>query len=139
MLKFNSIGQIEHNYAFEDAVIDTDMYNGAFGSVSDGKFTTAATATKAIMQLENGDDAGLDKYVIKAGSHVRIVDLEKFVGQKIEVYGYPLPAIVAVGNKLESEAAGTLKVNGSAAGLYLEVESIIGNNQGVVAKIVKNA
>lgn len=138
MLKFHTIGQIEHNYAFEDAVIDSDMYNGAFGSVSDGKFTSAATASKAIMQIENGDDAGMDKFLIPAGSHVRVIDLEKFAGQTIEVYGYPLPDTVAKGDKLESQSDGSLKVNSSAAALYLEVTRIIGNHQGVEATVVKN-
>ena len=139
MIKFNTIGQIEHTYAFEDAVVETDVFNGVFGTVSDKKFTPSAVATKAVMQVENGDDAGLPKYKIPAGSHVRVVNLEAFVDQAIEVYDYPLPDAVSVGDKLESDTDGSLKVNSGATGLYLEVTKIIGNKQGVEAIVRKNA
>ena len=29
MIKFHTIGQIEHKYHFEDAVVSTDTFNGA--------------------------------------------------------------------------------------------------------------
>ena len=39
MVKFRKISQIEHGeYPFEDAVVDVDVLNGAFGDVSEGKF-----------------------------------------------------------------------------------------------------
>lgn len=38
MFKFHTIGQIEHGeYPFEDAVVDVDVLNGAFGDVTDRK------------------------------------------------------------------------------------------------------
>lgn len=138
MLKFSSIGQIEKKYTFEDAVIDTDMTNGAFGSVEDGKFTTSANATKAIMQLEVGDNAGLDVYPIPKGSHVRVVDLVAYDGESFEVYGYPLPDTYAVGDKLKSDANGKL-VNGATAAPYLEVTDIIGNRLGAKVTVVATA
>lgn len=136
MLKFNSIGQIEkERIPFIDAVTETDTYNGAFGDVEEGVFKVGADKTKAIMQIECGDDEGMPKYFIPKGTHVRVIDLEKCKRNLVEVYDYPLPAEVAVGNKLTSEADGTLKVNESPSGVYLEVKKIIGNHDGVVALI----
>lgn len=136
MIKFHSVGQIEHakNY-FVDAVTTADTFNGAFGDVSDGKFTVGATKTKAIMQVEVGDDEGMPKYEIPAGTHVRILDLAQLVGEYVEVYDYPLPETVNVADKLESDTDGSLKVNASAAGLYLEVKEFIGNKDGVLVLV----
>lgn len=136
MIKFHSVGQIEHakNY-FVDAVTTADTFNGAFGDVADGKFTVGATKTKAIMQVEVGDDEGMPKYEIPAGTHVRILDLAQLVGEYVEVYDYPLPETVNVADKLESGTDGSLKVNASAAGLYLEVKEFIGNKDGVLVLV----
>ena len=136
MIKFHSVGQIEHakNY-FVDAVTIADTFNGAFGDVADGKFTVGATKTKAIMQVEVGDDEGMPKYEIPAGTHVRILDLAQLVGEYVEVYDYPLPETVNVADKLESDTDGSLKVNASAAGLYLEVKEFIGNKDGVLVLV----
>ncbi|CAM4279995.1 hypothetical protein [Enterocloster bolteae] len=124
MIKFNSIGQIEHGeYPFEDAVIDTAMNNGTFGSVDAEKFTPAATATKAIMNIEVGDDADMPEYAISKGSHVRVGDLTKI--KKFEIYGYPLPSTYAKGDKLVSKADGTLEVKADATGTYFEINDVI--------------
>lgn len=135
MLKFHSISQIEKNYAFENAVATADTFNGAFGVVADGEFTVGADATKAIMNLEVGDEAGLGTYPIKKGTQVRVLDLEAFNGKTIEVYGDQLPDGVAVGNKLASDATGAL-VAGASAAPYLEVTKVIANTKGVEATIV---
>ena len=135
-LKFHTIGQWEHERVpFIDAVTKTDTFNGAFGDVVDGEFEVGATKTKVIMQVECGDDEGMDKFPIPAGTHVRVIDLEKCKNNYVEVYDYPLPATVAVDDKLESQADGSLKVNSSATGVHLEVKEIIGNHDGVVALI----
>ena len=136
MIKFHSVGQIEHakNY-FVDAVTTADTFNGAFGDVAGGNFTVGATKTKAIMQVEVGDDEGIPKYEIPAGTHVRILDLAQLVGEYVEVYDYPLPETVNVADKLESDTDGSLKVNASAAGLYLEVKEFIGNKDGVLVLV----
>ena len=135
MLKFHSISQIEKIYAFENAVATADTFNGAFGVVADGEFTVGADATKAIMNLEVGDEAGLGTYPIKKGTQVRVLDLEAFNGKTIEVYGDQLPDGVAVGNKLASDATGAL-VAGASAAPYLEVTKVIANTKGVEATIV---
>lgn len=140
MVKFSSIGQIEKTYPFEDAVIEADTLNGTFGEVEDGVFSPAANATKAIMQIEVGDDMDMDEYKIPAGSHVRVVDLVSLVEQypkntEIEIYGAQLPTTFAIGDKLVSTADGVLATGGSTAP-YFEVTKIIGNKQGVKANIV---
>lgn len=138
MLKFRSIGQIEHErIPFVDAVTKADTFNGAFGDVTSGEFEVGATKTKAIMQVECGDNEGMDKYPIPAGTHVRVIDLDKCKNNYVEIYDYPLPATVAVGDKLESQADGSLQVNAGAAGVHLEVTDIIGNHDGVVALITE--
>ena len=138
--KLNSIGQIEKTYAFDDAVIETEMLNGTIGDVVDGVFEPSANASKAIMQVEVGDDAGMDEYKIPAGSHVRIVDFESLVEQfpkntTIEIYGAQLPDTYVVGDKLASDANGKL-VPGATAAPYFEVTKIIGNKLGVEATMV---
>lgn len=136
MLKFRSLSQIEHErHPFIDAITKADTYNGAFGDVTDGEFEVGATKTKAIMQIEVGDDEGMPKYFIPAGTHVRVIDLAKFKDNLVEIYDYPLPDTVAVGDKLESQEDGALTVNSGATGVYLEVKKIIGNHDGVVALI----
>lgn len=135
-LKFYSLGQIEHErHPFIDAITKADTYNGAFGDVTDGEFEVGATKTKAIMQIEVGDDEGMPKYFIPAGTHVRVIDLAKCKDNLVEIYDYPLPDAVAVGDKLESQEDGSLIVNSGATGVYLEVKKIIGNHDGVVALI----
>lgn len=135
-LKFYSIGQIEHErHPFIDAITKADTYNGAFGDIVDGEFEVGATKTKAIMQIEVGDDEGMPKYFIPAGTHVRVIDLAKCKDNLVEIYDYPLPDTVAVGDKLESQEDGSLTVNSGATGVYLEIKKIIGNHDGVVALI----
>lgn len=136
MLKFRNFDQIEHKYAFEDAVAGADTFNGAFGAVTAGSFAVTADGTKVIMQAEDGDNAGLPKYPITKGEHVRVLDLTKLAGEELEIYDYPLPDTVAVGNKLTATADGALKVNSSTGTkLNLEVKSVIGNKQGVVVVV----
>lgn len=119
MVKFHTIGQIERGaYPFEDAVVDTEVMNGAFGDVANGKFTASDSGKKIIMQVEVGDDEYMDKYKIPAGSHVRVLDPTKVVGE-LELYGYPLPDTFAVGDTV---------------GCFTITE-IIGNKLGAVVKV----
>ena len=123
MIKFSTIGQIEKKYAFTDAVAGADTFNGAFGAISSGEFAVAAGASSAIMQVEVGDNAGLDTYPIAKGEHVRVVDLTAFDGETIEIYGDELPSDVAVGDKLVSNSTGALVTGASAP--YFEVTKVI--------------
>ena len=138
MVKLHSISQIEHKYAFENAVANVNTFNGAFGTVAAGKFEVAEDATKAIMNLEVGDEAGLGTYPIAKGTPVRVVDLVAFDGDTIEIYGDELPDGVAVGNKLKSDASGAL-VTGASVAPYYEVTKVIKtvpNTKGVEVKVV---
>lgn len=136
MIKFSSISQIEHgDYAFEDAIASADTFNGAYGEVTTGSFAVGAKKSKVIMLIERGDDEYMSTYKIKKGEQVRVLDLTKLDGQLMEVYGDELPADVAKGDKLESDATGKL-VKGATAAPYLEVTAIVGNHLGVEAKVV---
>ena len=135
MIKFSTIGAIEKRYEFEDAVAKTDILNGDFGVVSDGKFSTDANAVKAVMNIEVGDDADLDVYPIAKGTHVKVVDLSKFDGEIVEVYGAQLPDTFVVGNKLASDADGKL-VTGASVAPYFEVTKVIPNVKGAEVKVV---
>lgn len=122
MIKFRTIGQIEHgDYPFEDAVVETDVLNGDIGDVESGKFTVnESTGKKVIMQIENGDDACMDEYKIPAGSHVRVLNAEKVTGE-LEIYGHPLPASWDVG---------------STVGCFT-VTGVIGNKVGAIVKVTE--
>ena len=134
-IKFNTISQIEKKYAFEDAIASADVLNGDFGAVTGGAFAVGVTATKAIMQDENGDNAGLDEYPIKKGEHVRVVDLSAYNGETIEVYGAQLPDTYSKGDKLISDTNGKLVTGGSVAP-YFEITKVIPNVKGVEVKVV---
>ena len=134
MIKLHKISQIEKEYFFEDAEVSVDVKNGAFGTVTDGTFAPSATAAKAVMNVETGDDAGMPEYKIPSGSRIRVGDLEQI--KVFEIYGYPLPATYAKGDKLVSKADGALEVNASATAPYFEVKEIIGNKQGALVEIV---
>lgn len=137
MVRFENISTTEKNYPYVDAVVAADYKNGTFGTVATGTFTAGATGNYVIMNIEDGDDAKSDDYVIKKGAHARIADLETVIGAIVDITSAQLPASVAKGNKLQSQADGTLKVNASATGLYIEVVEV--TRFGVIGKIVKTA
>ena len=137
MVRFENISTTEKNYPYVDAVVAADYKNGTFGTVATGTFTAGATGNYVIMNIEDGDDAKSDDYVIKKGAHARIADLETVIGAIVDITSAQLPASVVKGNKLQSQADGTLKVNASTTGLYIEVVEV--TRFGVVGKIVKTA
>lgn len=141
MFKLNKISQIEHAYIFQDAIADADTFNGAVGEVdATGKFKATAKKAMAIMQVEEGDDAGMPTYKIKKGEHVRVADLTKLDGQIVEVYGDEIPADgFAKDAKLESDADGSLKKNDGATAPYFQVTKVIGNKLGIEVKVVASA
>ena len=120
MIRFDKISATEKNYPFVDAVVAGDYLNGTFGTVSNGTFTAGATGFYAIMNLEDGNKAKSDEYVIKTGAHARIVDFSKVDGQILNVTSAQLPDTFEKGNKLVSKADGTLQV-GSPSNKYFEV------------------
>jgi hypothetical protein len=142
MIKLHSIAQIEHKeYAFENAKAETEVFNGDFGAITSGVFAPAASGVKAIVNIEVGDDEYLDKYPIDKGQDLRVVDLAKFNGETIEVYGKQLPATFKKGDKLVSDATGSLVVaNGTSeaptTAPYFEVTKVIGNKIGIEVTVV---
>lgn len=134
MVRFENISTTEKNYPYVDAVVAADYKNGTFGTVVDGTFTAGANGTFVIMNIEDGDDAKSDDYVVKEDAHARIADLTKVNGASLSITSAQLPSTVAKGNKLEAQADGTLKVNASAKGSYLEVTEV--TSFGVNAKVV---
>lgn len=138
MIKFRNISQIEKLYPFVKAVAGTDVYNGDFGTVTEGAFALAANAKQVVMNVEVGDDEGLDKYFIAKGSDLRVLDLDKLDGQELEIYGKQIPTGVAKGDKLKSTATGDL-VKGATAAPYVEVTEIIGNHKGIVVRVAASA
>ena len=133
MVRFEKLSTTEKNYPFVDAVVTADYKNGTFGTVTDGKFTAGATGSFVIMNIEDGDDAKSDAYIIKKNAHARIADLTKVVGAIIDITSAQLPTSVTKGNKLESQADGTLKVNASAKGTYIEVTEV--THFGIIGKV----
>lgn len=119
MVKFRRFDQIEHQYHFTPAVSDADVLNGAFGNVTNGKFVAAESGNSVVMQLEDGDDIGLDEFKIVAGTPLRVLKLNEITGQELEVYGYPLPADFKVGT-----VVGKFKVT-----------EVIGNSLGAVVVV----
>lgn len=138
MIKFRNISEIEKLYPYVKAVAGTDVYNGDFGTVTKGTFALAANAKQVVMNIEVGDDEGLDKYFIAKGSDLRVLDLDKLDGQELEIYGKQIPTGVAKGDKLKSTATGDL-VKGATAAPYVEVTEIIGNHKGIVVGVVASA
>lgn len=132
MVKFSTVGAIEKGYYFEDAIVEKDTLNGTFGSVEGGKFSPGADAKQVVMQLEVGDDEYVDRYTIPAGSHVRVLNIEKLAEdfETIDIFGYPLPAEITKGAKLKSDASGALVTEGT-----YEIVEVLGNKDGARVKI----
>lgn len=134
MVRFDKISATEKNYPFVDAVVAGDYKNGTFGTIAAGTFTAGATGFYAIMNVEDGDDAKSDEYVVKRGAHARIADLSKVDGQVLNITVDELPETFNIGDKLVSKADGTLEVSESASEKYIEVTEV--TRFGANAKIV---
>ena len=81
MVRFDKIAVIEKVYPYVNAKVAAKYKNGTFGTVESGIFTAGATGFYTIMQIEKGDDAGSDDFVIDAGADCRICDLLQVVGR----------------------------------------------------------
>lgn len=138
MIKFRNISEIEKLYPYVKAVAGTDVYNGDFGTVTEGTFALAANAKQVVMNIEVGDDECLDRYFIAKGSDLRVLDLDKLDGKELEIYGKQIPTGVAKGDKLKSTVTGDL-VKGATAAPYVEVTEIIGNHKGIVVRVAASA
>lgn len=134
MIRFEKLSVPETIYPYVDAVVSADYSNGTFGSVADGKFTSGA-GSMAIMQVEKGDDAKYESFMIKKGEHARIADFTKTPGQIVNITADELPSSYDVDNSLVAKADGTLKVgSGDVSFKVIEVTSY-----GVRATVVVSA
>ena len=125
MVRFDKISVTEKNYPFVDAVAAADYKNGTFGTVADGTFTAGATGFYVIMNVENGDDAKSDDYVVKKGEHIRVADLSKVDGAILNITSAQLPSGVKKGDKAVSKADGTLNVPAAApTAKFVEITEI---------------
>lgn len=132
MIRFEKLNVPEHYYIFADAIAAAEYSNGAFGSVANGTFTVGA-GTSAIMQVETGNDAYSDDFVVEKDEHVRVADFAKApVDEIVNITADELPASVAVGNKLKAAATGKLTVNATGA-LFEVIEK---TPYGVRAKVL---
>lgn len=110
MVRFDKIAVIEKVYPYVKATAAAEYKNGTFGAVVDGVFTAGATGFYTIMQIEKGDDATSDDFVIKTEADCRVCDLSQVIGQVLNVTSAQLPDTFAVGDKMTSQADGTLEV-----------------------------
>jgi hypothetical protein len=114
MVRFDKIAVIEKTYPYVNATAAATYKNGTFGAVTNGVFTAGATGFYTIMQVEKGDDATSDDFVINKDEHCRVCDLSQVVGQILDVTSAQLPTTFAKGDKMVSKADGTLNVPGTA-------------------------
>ncbi len=78
MIKFRNISEIEKLYPYVKAVAGTDVYNGVFWNSNRRYICFSRLTTKqVVMNIEVGDDEGLDRYFIAKGSDLRVLDLDK--------------------------------------------------------------
>lgn len=102
-VEYTSVGQYEKEYNFENAVADVNVMQGAWGTITNGKFVPG-NGTYAVMQVEVGDEAGCEDYVIPAGADLRLLDTTKVgqvTGNKLIRLVGTIPANVSVGDKVK--------------------------------------
>lgn len=137
MVKFHSIAMIEKYDCFAPAKAKTEVNNGTFGAVTSGTFAPKANSFEVVMNLETGDNSYMAEYKIPAGTDLRIANLAKLHGKKLDISAEHMPASFEVGNKLVSDENGKLVVNGEAVAPYLLVaETMLFDGKGCVAEIV---
>ena len=113
MVRFEKLTQHYVN-PFSDATAYAEYINGIFGTVSSGVFTKGA-GNYCVMQVERGDKAHSDNFVVLQGEHVRVANMAKAEGEIINITADELPSTYAVGDILSAQSTGLLAVN-SASG-----------------------
>lgn len=109
MVRFDKIAVVEKTYPYVSATSAAKYKNGTFGSVADGVFTAGATGFYTIMQLEKGDDATSDDFIINKDEPCRVCDLSQVAGQILDITSAQLPDTFAKDDKMVSTADGTLE------------------------------
>ena len=116
-IEYTTVGQYEKEYNFVDAVSDSNVINGAWGTITGGKFVPGE-GTYAVMQIEYGDNAGKEDYVIPAGEHLRLLDTEKVgsvTGNKLVRLIGTMPDGIAVGDDVVVDGYGVVT---TTSGVY---------------------
>lgn len=116
MIRFEKLEVPEKIYPYTDVTVAADYPNGIMGTVTNGVFTKGA-GTVFIDQVEWGDDAYSEKFVIPKDAHARTADIadERLAGKTVNITADELPATYAVDNVLVADTTGLLKV-GTGAG-----------------------
>ncbi len=123
MIKFKMTSKIEKEYPYADAIMAADTANGTFGTVSSGTFTKGA-GTVALVDVERGDDAFTDDYVVPAGAHGRVCDFAKQDGAKVQITSQSYTgSSIAVGDTLIPNSSGILE-EGEATTLGFTVTAL---------------
>lgn len=137
MVRFEKISVTEKTYPYVAATVAADYKNGVFGTVSNGVFTAGVAGFNVLMNMEDGDDAKSDNFVVKSGADARIADLSLVPdGTILNITSAQLPADFNEGDKLVSIASGTLAVPDTApTEEYIEVIEV--TSYGCRAKVVK--
>ena len=136
MVRFETL-TTEKVYPYVKAKAAAEYKNGVFGEVVDEVFTIGATKFKVAMNVETGDDAKSDDFVIEKDGDMRIADLSLVPnGTILNVTAGHLPSDAKKGDKMVSAATGNLVVPETApTEKYLEVIEM--TNYGCRAKIVQ--
>ena len=137
MVRFEKLSPTEKNYPYISAKAAAEYKNGVFGEVVDEVFTIGATKFKVAMNIETGDDAKSDDFVIEKDGDMRIADLSLVPnGTILNITAGHLPSGAKEGDKMVSAATGNLVVPETApTEEYLEVVEM--TNYGCRAKIVQ--
>lgn len=137
MIKPYTIGMIEKYDSLESAIAGSDVVNGSIGTVTNGTFNVGANGNYFVYTEIDGDDKYTETVIAK-DAHVRVANLEKWIGKQLHVSGTNTSGTIAVGDKLASNATGVLVKNTSPTGVYLVVDKKIAlGGEGYLVTIAK--
>lgn len=139
MVKLYSIGALTAD-CYEGAKADAKVVNNTFGTWVDGKFTVGAKGGFMVDTIVVGDDKYLDNVEFEAGKDLRVVNLAKVVGKKIQASPSSIVGTPQVGKYLQADADGKLKAittkPSASDEIYFVVDEIIDfDGKGVLATI----
>lgn len=117
--------------------VAADCANGVFGTVDKGVFTVAASGTHFLYDVEKGDDAFSDLYVIPKDADARACSMKVLVDQEVQISPAILPDGVKVGDKLVSDASGKLVVG--EGDLFIEVTEVNAYDKTGVIGVIRAA
>ena len=110
--------------ASESVTAVKDIVNGTFGAVTGDVFANSANGTYLVDDIEVGDTADMEGYVITAGKPFRVIDLTKIAGKKLVVPAQLFKTTPEAGQMFASDATGILVKASTkpSAGVYFTVD-----------------